>query len=332
VSNNATESTPRRPEHPSDGNRPGCTIRRVLIRRLLTLTLGATALALAGCGLASSHAGTAVTLTVTRDFGTRRVAAVTNAHVTGSQTLLGLLKHSVPVQTRGTTVAAIDHVSATPASRWFLFVNGSAIGLGTRKRPTLVHPGDRIWWDLHDDSATTSVPAVVGSFPEPFVGGFAGKRLPVTLECSPEVATACDRVAAALAAVGVPAARQLLGTGSGTDTLGVVVGTWRDVEGEIAALLIGHGPATGGVYARFGGPGGRTLALLDPVGRVVRRLGAGAGLVAATGNSNTAPSWFVTGTDAAGVAAAASALTSSRLADHLAVAVQGGRDLPVPRP
>jgi hypothetical protein len=111
-----------------------------------------------------------------------------------------------------------------------------------------------------------------------------------------------------------------------------VVGTWADVQGEIAALLIAHGPTTGGVYARFAGAKDATLELLDPQGNIVRRLGPGAGLIAATGNSKTAPTWFVTGTDEAGVAAAASALSAARLTGHLAVAVQGTRDLPVPRP
>lgn len=242
------------------------------------------------------------------------------------------MEHSFPVRVVGNTVTAIDGVGAKPGSSWFLFVNGSASGIGPRKRRTVVHAGDRIWWDFHDDTATRKVSAVVGAFPEPFIHGVGGKRLPVTLECGSDVTKACDRVAAALAAVGVPAARQLLGTGSGTNTLGIVVGTWSDVAREIAALLIAHGPATGGVYARFAGHSDHTLALLDSRGRVGRRLGAGAGLVAATGNDKTAPTWLVTGTDAAGVSAAASAMTTGRLGDHLAVAVQGTQVLPVPQP
>jgi hypothetical protein len=321
----------------SSGAAPApATIRRVHRRLLLThrpaLALALLLPALAGCGLASSHASRAVTLTITSDFGAHRVAEVKNARPPDSQTLLTFVRRRFAVQTRGDSVVAIDGASATPASRWFLFVNGSAVGLGSSQRPTVVHPGDRIWWDLHDDGATGNVPAVVGSFPAPFVSGFGGKRLPVTVECAPDVSAACARVGTALAAVGVPAASQLLGTGSGTSTLGIVVGTWRELSGEIAALLIAHGPSTGGVYGHFAGGKDRTLDLLDPRGSVVRRLGAGAGLVAATGNSKTAPTWFVTGTDAAGVGAAASILTARRLKDHFAVAVQGTRDLPVPAP
>ena len=42
--------------------------------------------------------------------------------------------------------------------------------------------------------------------------------------------------------VGVPVSSQLLGTGSGQDSLTVVVGQWSDVRGELAAGLIARGP------------------------------------------------------------------------------------------
>jgi hypothetical protein len=351
----APGSETKRPRGPYSGSgpRPPATIPRVQIRQTLTHRLGrgpraATAgrlharaalalpaclLAASGCGLVHNNGTNAATITITQDFGARRVAEIHQAQVSGTEALISLLRQRFPdVQTSGNTVTSIDGVSAKPGTSWFLFINGSASGIGTPKLRTIVRPGDRIWWDLHNDTATRNVPVVVGSFPEPFVHGLGGKRLPVTLECAPDVTAACDRVAVALAAVGVPAARQLLGTGSGTSTLGIVVATWKELKGEIAALLIAHGPSTGGVYARFAGSGGSTLELLDANGQVVRRLGAGAGLVAATGNPKTVPAWFVTGTDPAGVAAAASALTPARLGYHLAVAVQGTQYLPVPQP
>jgi hypothetical protein len=84
------------------------------------------------------------------------------------------------------------------------------------------------------------------------------------------------------------------------------------------------------VYARFTGPGRDQLALLDPSGRVVRTLGPGAGLIAATADTSDAPTWLITGTDAAGVAAAARALTPQALHDHFALAVDGTARLPIP--
>ena len=98
-----------------------------------------------------------------------------------------------------------------------------------------------------------------------------GKRFPTTLECGHGVAAACKRVTAALSADRVPVASQLIGTGSGPDTLGVVVGTWPEVRPEVAAELIAHGPGASGVYARFAGKQGSSLELLNPAGQVAGR-------------------------------------------------------------
>jgi hypothetical protein len=102
------------------------------------------------------------------------------------------------------------------------------------------------------------------------------------------------------------------------------------LRGEIVAALIDHGPAASGVYARFAGPGQQSLELLDPRGGVVRTLGAGAGLIAATAQGSAEPTWLITGTDSAGVTAAAGALTASRLHDRFALAVQGSASFPLP--
>jgi hypothetical protein len=302
-----------------------------MIRRIRIALAVTTAVAAGGCGLGPGPGTGQVSLSVTRGFGTELIGSVTAAHVPGSETVMRMLERSFRVTNRygGGFVESISG-RAGNGSRldWFFYVNGVQASQGAAT--TAVHRGDRIWWDLHDWSATNSIPAVVGSFPEPFVHGVAGKRLPTTLECAADVAKACRRVTAALTEAGVPVASQLLGTGSGPDTLGVVVGTWREVQSELAASLIAHGPSASGVYAHFAG-GGQALELLDPRGRVVRSLGVGAGLIAATADSSSEPTWLVTGTDAAGVTSAADALTPAALHDRFALAVQGRSELPVPQ-
>jgi Domain of unknown function (DUF4430) len=291
----------------------------------------ATTVAIAGCGLGAGRGTSDVSLTVTRDFGTEPVGSITQKHVPGSETVMRMLERSFRVSTRngGGFVESIDGVSGTSSRHdWFYYVNGIEAPLGAAR--TSVHKGDRIWWDLHDWSATDSIPAVVGSFPEPFVHGVGGRRYPTTLACASDVSAACKLVGEALNRIGVPVATEGLGMASGTDSIGVVVGTWRDLSGEVVTDLIEHGPGSSGVYARFAGSGGSALQLLSPTGGVVRTLGAGAGLVAATAESSAAPNWVITGTDPAGVSAAAAALTPDRLHDRFALAVQGGRDLPVP--
>jgi len=295
------------------------------------LAVLAAAAALGGCGLGAGRGTGQVSLTVTRGFGATQIGSVAAQRVPGSETVMRMLERSFRVSNRygGGFVESINGVSGSGSRLdWFYYVNGVQAPQGAAT--TAVHRGDRIWWDLHDWSATDSIPAVVGSFPEPFVHGVAGKRLPTTLECASDVTAACQRVASALSAVGVPIASQLLGTGSGPDTLGVVVGTWRELQPEVAASLIAHGPSASGVYARFTGPGGSSLQLLNPDGRVARTLGGGSGLIAATADSSSEPTWLITGTDVAGVSAAAHALTPAALHDHFALAVQGSSELPVP--
>jgi hypothetical protein len=291
----------------------------------------AVALVCAGCGLGSGAGPSRVSLTVTRGFGSRQIHALTKGKVPGSETVMRMLERSFTVSTRygGGFVQSIDGLAPGGSrSDWFYYVNGVQAAKGAAT--TAVHAGDHIWWDLHDWTATDSIPAVVGSYPEPFINGVGGKRYPITLECAADATVACRRVTAALSAAHVPVASQLLGTGSGPDTLGVVVGSWREIRAEVAAELIAHGPGASGVYARFTGAQGASLQLLDPSGKVVRTLGAGAGLIAATADSTSVPTWMITGTDQAGVTAAARALTPQALHDHFALAVDGSAQLPVP--
>jgi hypothetical protein len=291
----------------------------------------AVVLACGGCGLGPGAPTKGVSVTVTGQFGARHVSTVSRTKVPGSETVMRMLERSFKISTRygGGFVESIDGLAPSGAHNdWFYYVNGVQAAKGAAT--TAVHAGDQIWWDLHDWSATDSIPAVVGSFPEPFTTGIAGKRYPVTLECAPNVDAACTRVAKAMSAVHVPASSQLLGTGSGPATLGIVVGTWSEIRSEVAAELVAHGPGASGVYAHFSGPGGDALQLLDPSGHVVRTLGRGAGLIAATADSSSVPTWMITGTDTAGVLAAARALTPQALHDHFALAVDGAARVPVP--
>ena len=75
---------------------------------------------------------------------------------------------------------------------------------------------------------------------------------------------------------------------------------------------------------------GRRIETLDPQGRPVRSLGARNGLIVAARDGEQPPVWAVTGTDAAGVEAAADAFGERALAGRFAVAVAGGRTVALP--
>jgi hypothetical protein len=249
---------------------------------------------------------------------------------------MSLLERNHRVATRygGGFVQSIDgHAGGTSGGDpvdWFYYVNGVEAAKGAAD--TSVHPGDSIWWDLHDWSQTDDVPAVVGSFPEPFLHGMGGKRLPVRVECVEVSGKACQTVVARLRSAGVPAAIAAIGPGDEPSTLRVLVGPWPAVRGTPATQAIERGPRASGVYARLP-ERGQTLTLLDPDGRATRSLGAGAGLIAATRYGEGAPEWIVTGTDATGVSRAAQAFEKADLRDHFALALEpSGRARPVPTP
>jgi hypothetical protein len=306
------------------------------VRRLATAALALAALVAgtAGCGLGPGPGTGGVSLVVTRNFGDGRVGGVHADRVPGSETVMRFLARSFSVQTRygGGFVQAINGLSGQyGAGRridWFYYVNGIEASKGAAAFP--LHRGDRVWWDRHDWSAAQRVPAVVGSFPEPFLHGREGKRLPTRIDCASAAAAACDTVARELRAVGVPAAQAALGTTFDPDTLRVVVGPWSAARSDPAARQVEDGPTASGVYARFDS-GGQRLVLLDATGRARRTYAAGAGLIAATRLGDRAPTWVIAGTDAAGTAAAARAFADpSALPDRFAVAAVSGGVLPVP--
>jgi len=304
------------------------------VTRGLSVAVGiaaALAVAIPGCGPGPGPGSADVSVTVTRDFGARQVRAITESRAPGSETVMELLERHLRIGARygGDFVESIDGLSGSSSHLdWFYYVNGvqAPQGAGT----TAVHRGDRIWWDLHDWTTTDSIPAVVGSFPEPFLDGVGGRRYPTTLECAPDARQACAEADHALVGLGIRVERRSLRGGSGGGTIEIVVGTFGELTHVSAARLVAGGPKSSGVYARVAA-GGRRLLLLDPHDQVARTLAAGAGLVAATAAGNGAvPTWVITGTDVAGVDAAAGALSSGRLDDHFALAVEDGQYLPLP--
>lgn len=309
------------------------------MRRALRTTFAAGPLAIlaagaAGCGLGAGPAPSAVQLLVTRDFGSRVLQRADSPRVRGQETVMSLLMRNDPVATRydGGFVQSVRGLpGGQEAGRpvdWFYYVNGVEASQGAAAKN--VHGGDHIWWDRHDWSQTDGVPAVVGSYPEPFLNGIEGKRLPVRVECVTVAAHACQTVAARLGALGVPAAIATTTAGSEPHTLRVLVGPWRALTGDPGARSIERGPRSSGVYARFSADG-RALALLDPDGGTVRTLSGGAGLIAATRQGEDAPVWEISGTDAPGVELAARSFSQGALENRFAVAVTPAGALALPQ-
>jgi hypothetical protein len=298
----------------------------------IALVLGVAAAA-SGCGLGAGNKPSGTKLTITRDFGAKQLRALDAPKVGGNETVMRLLQRNARVSTRygGGFVQSIDGLaggrSGGRPNDWFYYVNGVEASKGAAA--TGLRAGDRVWWDRHDWSAAMRVPAVVGSFPEPFVHGIDGRRLPVRLECATPGSDPCKQVSRRLASYDVPVAIGGLLTARVEETLRILVGPWTAIGQDHAVDGLVSGPAESGVYARVA-KNGRSIAALDADGRTARTLGAGTGLVAATAIGDDRPTWVVTGTDEAGVVSAARAFEEGTLSNRFALAVSD--DLPISLP
>jgi hypothetical protein len=288
----------------------------------------------AGCGVGEGKSTGEIKLTVSRDFGVERLKPPVKGDAHAGETVMRLLQSEFDVKTRygGGFVQEIDGVGGgredgRPVD-WFYYVNGLQAPQGAAQRK--LSAGDQVWWDRHDWTATNNIPAVVGSFPEPFLSGSQGKRFPIRLVCLGPVGRSCDEVEKRLDAEDVKTvARATLPQSVGADSLRLLVGTWAQVRQDVAARTLEDGPGASGVYAKPAADG-RSIALLDPDGHVAQRLGAGDGLVAATQYQGQGATWIITGTDQVGLAAAAAALNEPELLNHFAVAVDNGTGVPLP--
>ena len=302
------------------------------MRRAGRFLVALAAFVAAGCGVGAGKAPEDVKLTVTDGFGLRTLIERPSPNVLGEDTVMRLLQRNAKVDTKygGGFVQAIDGLAGgrergRPVD-WFYFVNGVMAAKGAAS--TDVRGGDRIGWDRHDWGVTNTVPAVVGSFPEPFRHGFEGERRPTRVECEQAVAEACDVVVEKLKAAGVVAGKAAPGT-AGAESLRIAVGVWEDLRDDTALRQIEKGPQASGVYGRF--EDGAFVAL-DARGRVARRLGAGTGVVVATRYREQAPVWAVTGVDEAGVVEAARVFEETVLAEKFALAISDGLPVPLPTP
>jgi Domain of unknown function (DUF4430) len=273
----------------------------------------------AGCGLGPGKDEGEVNLTVTRDYGDKVLAEKTDS-INESDTVLRVLDRNDDITTRygGGFVQSIDGLAGAQSggrsSDWFFYVNGIESPIGAAQYD--LSGGDRIWWDYRDWTAAMRVPAVVGSWPEPFAHGFHGNHWPTSMNCRAGKQV-CAAVSRRLSAAGI---RQ---TGSPAGAIELDVGTWEEIRDDRDAGLLSAGPDRSGVFAHFVGSRKPLLELLNQQGQPAGSIGKGGGLIAALRPGDGPPTWVVTGTDEKGVSAAAN-LVGDALRNHYAVATQPG--------
>ena len=312
--------------------------------RSLAAALALCAVAVAGCGLGPGKDEGDVSLTVTRDYGTKVMLQKTDS-IRESDTVIRLLDRNADITTRygGGFIQSIDGLAGGTSggrrSDWFFYVNGIESPIGSAQYDP--SGGDRIWWDYRDWTAAMRVPAVVGSWPEPFVHGFRGTHWSTTVDCAGSKPS-CQLVDDRLQSTRIPTVPpSVVKQNSGGDMdrqvtrisgIRVLVGQWNQIRGDPVARALAEAPSESGVFARFVGTRKPLLDVLNQEGQPAGSIGKGGGLIAALRPGDGPPTWVVTGTDTKGVAAAA-ALLGSPLRNHYALATQPGAGaigVPVP--
>lgn len=296
----------------------------------------------AGCGVGPGEDSGEAELSVTRDYGATELQRE-EVGITESETVLRMLDSSAEIETRfdGRFVQSIDGLEGGTEdgrrSDWFFYVNGVESPVGAAEYE--VEDGDRVWWDHRDWSTAMRVPAVVGSWPEPFLHGSDpddadGDHWGAGVFCG-GADSQCALVNQRLEEEGIATGDEpgTADDAAAEDEIRVLVGPWDTINRDPAARLLAGGPQRSGVFANFSGVEPSIgLTLLDERGRVAETLTAGAGLVAALRRGDDPPTWVVTGTDAVGVGAAIELLSEEGLRDRYAAAAvsnEGSVGVPV---
>ena len=305
-------------------------------RRALTAAAVLCAAAVVGCGIGPGEETGEAELVVTRDYGSEELER-TPAELTESDSVLDALDSNTEVETRygGGFVQSIDGLSGGTddgrRSDWFFYVNGIESEVGAAEYE--LADGEVVWWDHRDWSSAMRVPAVVGSWPEPFVHGYDGESWPAAVFCG-GAEGACAEADRRLTDAGADMTAPPDGPDGDPaerEEIRVLVGPWDAVRRDPVARLLSGGPERSGVFATLSGvEGALGITLLDERGRVAEVLGADSGLVAAMRPEGGPPTWVVTGTDSSGVAAAVE-LLGEPLRDRYAVAtISNGGSIGVP--
>ena len=270
--------------------------------RILAAALALCAAAVAGCGLGPGKDEGDVSLTVTRDYGSKVMLQKTDS-IRESDTVIRVLDRNADITTRyGGRLRPVDRRARRwperrPPQRLVLLRQRDRVAdrLGRvrplRRRPDLVGLPRLDRRDARAGGGRLVARAVPARLPGAPLAG--DPRLPGrgSRPAKPP-ASVCRRLASPT-------------SGPTADAIEVLVGTWNVVRTNRSAALLAEGPDQSGVFARFVGTRKPLLEVLNQEGQPAGSIGKGGGLIAALRPGDGPPTWVVTGTDAKGVAAAA---------------------------
>ncbi len=283
-----------------------------------------------------------VRIMATRDCG-RELLFDTTFPVDAGITAMDALKKAAQVETKygGGFVNSINGLSSEYGSAnskkkdWFFYINGilSNVGAGDYK----LRQGDIEHWDFRDWSYQQFVPAIIGSYPQPFLSGFTSEAIPTVVACESMFQKEAESLQDNLKQAGVTqisavSSEALSRESREQNNLIIIAGLQNSLISELNSL---HKKLGFFAYSENG-----KVVVLDVAGNLSKEYGRNCGLIQATQNpwnpdgigAGESAVWMITGTDPGGVRSAVSALINNRndLDQAFAVIINEGAIIKIP--
>lgn len=180
---------------------------------------------------------------------------------------------------------------------WFYWVNGILAPVGIAQyRP---QQGDVIWWDYHNWGTTMFIPAVIGSYPQPFKNGFWGKNPGTVIMYTKSFEKGAEKLKQSLLDYGVKEINVIAYDPSVLEDQKkylILLGPWEELSSDSEYLeKINYKSSMNGIFIEF--KDGK-LNALNYRGETEKTYDqAGAIYAHSSGMGSIKPLWFVTGTD-----------------------------------
>ncbi|MDS1029252.1 DUF4430 domain-containing protein [Bacillota bacterium LX-D] len=279
--------------------------------------------------------GKTVSLWITKDFGKSSLLKK-EIILEKNWTVFDVLQSSAQLETAqgGGFITGINGLTAESGQKkaWMYYVNGIFANVGVLDY--LPHLGDVIWWDYHKWESMSTFPAVIGSYPEPFLHGYKGKVKTTTILSLSENQELADKLKQVLKAKGVASVQcQDLAKNQSLTRTGptIVLGEWKKLRQIKSLSELNAAYSKTGTCVHFTGKG---LEIINSSNKVAKTLTKSAGAIVATGDGNgdEKPLWLVVGIDEAGLKQAVNILAGhpEKIKSCYQAAVSGGKVLSLP--
>jgi len=314
-------------------------MKRALL--ILAVLLSLLTAALSACATETSgYTGSDITvrIVVTQGFGRELMLDETLKLPAGTDAM-NAVRQIADVETAygGGFVNAINGISSDNVKKdWLIYANGISMNSGALDYE--LQQGDTLHFDFRDWGFRIFIPAIIGSFPEPFLHGFEGKVNPTVIVYEGALAETAADLESRLKNLGVTDVDiqhidNLMDDEKKHSNL-IILGTSNcNLISEVNAVWNRMG-----FFIRFEG---NDIEVYDSKGEVTARYGPGCGVIEAT-QSPWNPRgigvcdnvvWVVSGIDEAGVMEAAEILLdwNTELQHSYALIVSDGDIIKVPQ-